>query len=159
MTTKNTIILITMMIMFGLGTAIAQPKGDGDYHARKEKMEAMKVAFITKELDLSPEEAQTFWPVYNEYQDELGKLRKEKHEKFQGYYDKMDELSDKQLNEFVDYKIIYDQRQLDIKKKYLMEFKKVLPIKKVAQLFRAEYHFKKKLFAEMQQRKQQYPHR
>ena len=36
-----------------------------------QRIEAIKVAFITKKLDLTTEEAQKFWPVYNNYQKEL----------------------------------------------------------------------------------------
>ena len=54
-------------------TSIAQTQED-----RKEKIEAMKVAFITQKLDLSSKEAQVFWPLYNDYQDKLQALRKQK---------------------------------------------------------------------------------
>ena len=48
--------------------------------AKKEKIKALYVAFITKELNLNEEEAQKFWPVYNLYQSELKAVRKERKE-------------------------------------------------------------------------------
>jgi len=50
----------------------AQP--DADQH---EAIESLKIAFLTKQLQLTPEEAQKFWPVYNQYTSELKQLRKE----------------------------------------------------------------------------------
>jgi len=41
----------------------------------QEKITALKVAFISKELDLTPGEAEKFWPVYNEYSKELKGLK------------------------------------------------------------------------------------
>ena len=43
---------------------------------RREKMEAQKIAFITKQLELTPDEAKVFWPVYNEYDAKRLELRK-----------------------------------------------------------------------------------
>ena len=44
---------------------------------KREEIESMKVAFLTKKLELTPEEAQKFWPVYNQFQGELDKIRDE----------------------------------------------------------------------------------
>ena len=46
---------------------------------RKENIEAMKIGFLTKKLDLTPEEAQKFWPVYNQYSDKMKELRKRRY--------------------------------------------------------------------------------
>ncbi len=73
-TLKNTI--VAGVILLGSLTAYAQPEG-GPAN-RKKQIEARKVAFITSELNLSPEEAQVFWPVYNQAQAERKALR-EKH--------------------------------------------------------------------------------
>jgi len=41
------------------------------------RLEALKIAYITKRLDLSPEEAQKFWPIYNQYAEELKRARQD----------------------------------------------------------------------------------
>lgn len=43
----------------------------------EDAIESLKIAFLTKQLSLTPEEAQKFWPVYNQYTMELKKMRKE----------------------------------------------------------------------------------
>ncbi|OZA24427.1 MAG: hypothetical protein B7X86_08430 [Sphingobacteriales bacterium 17-39-43] len=51
-----------------------------DRRGHYERIEAIKVAFITKKLDLTTEEAQKFWPVYNNYQKELMELMRKRRE-------------------------------------------------------------------------------
>jgi len=125
----------------------------GNFQEKKEHIEALKASFITQKLNLTRDEAQKFWPVYNEYQDAKEALRKERHEEFKKYKETFDSLSEKELTEFVDKQIIYRQRELDIDKKYHAEFKSVLPIKKVAMLYRAEDEFRKEVLKEIQNRK------
>lgn len=77
--------LIVIIFFFALGTAMAQRPGEGYDH---EKLEAARVAFITTRLDLKPEQAQKFWPIYNVFNEsrekslremsELGRLRDDK---------------------------------------------------------------------------------
>ena len=43
---------------------------------QQENVKALEIAFITKELDLNPDEAQKFWPVYNQYSKEINEAHK-----------------------------------------------------------------------------------
>lgn len=136
----------TKTIIFGIVVflclpSMAQPaKNTG---LKKEKMEAHRVAFLSHQLNLTPEEAQKFWPVYNQYQNEkkvlLQNFRKEATEKKMN----TDEFSDKELEEQVMKEMEFSQKKLDLKKQYYPKFKEVLPIKKVARLYKAENDLKK----------------
>ena len=108
---------------------------------KREKFEVQKIAFITKQLDLTPEEAQKFWPVYNQFSD----ARKQLHEQHKENRKDIDNLSDSEIEKLIDNHIILDQKELDLKKKYHTEFKKVLSNKKVAKLYHAEHMFNKDL--------------
>ena len=112
---------------------------------RKEDIEAMKVAFITKKLDLTPEEAQQFWPVYNQYNDKLNELRKKRREDHKQTKQNFDTMSDKEVEQVVDNEMAMRQKELDIQKEYHAKFKAVLPIKKVARLYTTEEQFKRVL--------------
>ena len=137
------------IIMFSLCAAGQPPK---DHRERCEQIETLKISFITQKLDLTREEAQRFWPVYNEYQDVLRTLRKERKEEFKTYRERFDELTEEDLSEMVDKQIINRQRELDLRKKYHAEFKSILPIKKIALLYRAEDEFKAKVLREFKSR-------
>lgn len=134
-----------------LNIAIAQPSTGME--EKKEQIETMRIAFLTQKLALTREEAQKFWPVYNEYRTALDAMRKERHEAYKKYKTDFETLTDKEYTEYADNEIISRQRELDLMKKYHIEFKGVLPIKKVALLYRAENDFKKTLLKEAHERK------
>ena len=108
---------------------------------KRERIEVQKIAFITKQLDLTPEEAQKFWPVYNQFSD----ARKQLHKQHKENRKDINNLSDSEIEQVIDNHIILDQKELDIKKKYHTEFKKVLSNKKIAKLYHSEDQFKREL--------------
>lgn len=112
----------------------------GDGQTRKEQKEAQRIAFLTERLDLTPDEAEKFWPVYREYKKAQVDLRRTEKPKRQG---KVAEMSDDELEKLLDAMIDFKQKELDLKKKYHGKFKEILPIKKVAKLYHAEEQFKK----------------
>lgn len=120
---------------------------------RRENIEAHRIAFITNRVGLTAEEAKRFWPVYNEYQAELEKIRKERRMKLRDARMDSENLSDKEIEAVVDNEIVFKQKELDIDKKYHAQFKGVLPIRKVAKLYMAEEAFKKELIKRIQDKK------
>jgi hypothetical protein len=112
---------------------------------RRDNIESMKIAFLTKKLNLSPEEAQQFWPVYNQYTDKLQELRRKRRMENKEAKHNFEEMTDKEVEQMVDNEIVFRQKELDIQKEYHSKFKAVLPIKKVAKLYEAEEQFKKVL--------------
>ena len=120
----------------------------------KERMESMKIGFLTDRLNLTPEEAKEFWPVYNKYSDELEVLRNGRRESIMNTKQSIDEMKDSEIEKVVDGEIIYRQNELEILKKYHPQFKKILPIKKVGKLYRAEDDFKRKLLEMIKERRE-----
>ena len=102
----------------------------------RERLESLKVGFLTERLNLSAEEAKVFWPVYNKYQDELEQLRKSRRENLMNAKLNFDEMSDSEVEKTIDNELMYRQGELDVLKKYNPQFKKVLPVKKVAKLYK-----------------------
>ena len=66
-----------------------------------------------------------------------------------------DEMSDSEVEKTIDNELMYRQGELDVLKKYNPQFKKVLPVKKVAKLYKAEEDFKRKLIDMIQDRKEE----
>ena len=120
---------------------------------KKGKVESMRIGFITQKLDLTPEEAQKFWPVYNEFQKKREEFRKKKHGDGKKTKQALDSLSDKEIEKLVDDEIASRQKELDLQKEYHSKFKSVLPIKKVAQLYRAEEQFAHHLLNQLSENK------
>jgi|SRR5665213_1589071 len=137
--------LIAAFLISGfIFTAFGQKPG-GD------NVESFKIAFITKRLDLTSEQAEKFWPVYNQYQGELTDLREKNKSVLLNVYVNIETMTDKELENVVNQEITFRQNELDITKKYVILFKTVLPIRKVLKLFKAEEDFKVELIRRMRQ--------
>jgi chorismate mutase len=126
-------------------SAFAQPD---DLRGKKEKMDAMKAGFITRELDLSPQEAQQFWPVYNELDKKIEDLRIGLAEKFIALKKEgktLDDLADAELIALMNERLSNDEKIAKLKREYHDKFLKVLGIKKTAKLYVAEMEFARDL--------------
>ena len=121
--------------------------------SKSDKVEAMKVGFITNRLELTAKEAQVFWPLYNEYNSKMEKLRKTKRSDFEELKNKSENLSDKELEAFINEVFASKQKELDLQKEYYEKYAKVLPIKKVALLYQAENQFKRELLRKIKEKK------
>ncbi len=158
---KKYLVILTLIFSFVAVEQISAQRGQGGQggmmgnRQRKEKIDAMKIGFLTNHLDLTTDEAKAFWPVYNKYEDELDQLIKNRRENILSDQTNFDSMSDAQLEKLVDSEIIFHQSELDIQKKYHPQFKKVLPMKKVAKLYRAEEEFKKKLLEMIREKRQE----
>tara|TARA_B110000263_G_scaffold227382_1_gene219654 strand:- start:8 stop:421 length:414 start_codon:yes stop_codon:yes gene_type:complete len=112
---------------------------------KRKKIEIQKIAFITKSLDLSSEEAQVFWPVYNNFSDEMKSIKEKIRENMSSMRKDRSSLTEKQVGEIMEQKFKMEQMVLDIKVKFNKEFQKVISNKQIAALYHAEKEFKKEL--------------
>ncbi|GGI27350.1 hypothetical protein GCM10008119_27220 [Pedobacter mendelii] len=112
-----------------------------------EEIESLKIAFFTKKLDLSPDEAKVFWPIYNDMQAEQNAIRKERFQKMISFRKttEIDNLTDSQIQSLITSEFDFRQRDLNIEKKYYNKFKAVLPIKIIGKYYRAQEAFKREL--------------
>ncbi len=136
--TKTPILLLAMLvatITFGQGKN-GKPS--------KEKMKAMKIAYITEKIDLKPEEAEKFWPTYNEYETKMEAFHKAMR-KFHKQEDQLDAMTDAEVEKMMIAINSTRQREIDLQKEYHQKFKAVIPIKKVAKLYKANHDFKRNL--------------
>lgn len=114
---------------------------------RSEQIESIKVAFITSKLDLTSEEAQKFWPIYNNYNKEFLALLKKKREA------RYNNNSDP--NETITADLVYESKMLELKKKYRKLYAKAIPPEKILALYRAESEFREHLYRQLKSRRKQ----
>ena len=108
----------------------AQEDETGNMNDQK-KIQAMEVAYITKELNLSPEEAQKFWPVFNKYREDVkGVLR----------------------NKTITDQLEKQQQVLDLRKKYRSDFTRILAQDRANKVFTSEDQFRQMVRREFQKR-------
>lgn len=136
---RSAYILVVFIMLGVISPAMAQPGG-----SKREKIEALRATYITQKINLSPQEAQVFWPLYNEMNDKLEAARKT----FRQQYNKdtnYDFATDKEAEAYLNAEVTLKQKEFDLFKEYYDKFKKILPVKKVAALRRAEEDFKREL--------------
>jgi hypothetical protein len=116
---------------------------------RKEKMDALRVGFLTQELQLSTAEAEKFWPVFNQFQNEMRATRLENMPKGK----RNENVTPEQSAAMADKILINKQKILDIEKKYHSQFKEILGPEKLAKLYLAERKFKEKVMQNLRERR------
>ncbi len=145
-------LLLLLFIAFGVA-ATAQQTDDND-ETKHEKIEALKIGFITEKLALTSKEAEVFWPIYNKFEQEVKTVRKKQRELAKVFKLKS-KPTDQEADKYITEQMALKQNEIDVVKKYLPEFKKVLPATKVAILLSLEQEFKMELLRKMKDRKQQ----
>ena len=153
-TSKMKTALLTLLTIIGF-TAISIAQPGPKHEEKKEKVEAMKIGFITQQMNLTPEEAQKFWPVYNQMKNEIESVRKERQLSRENVKDNFETMTDPEFEKLINDELASRQKEFDIQKKYVAQFKVVVSIKKVAQFYRAEEQFKRKLLEKIQEKKQE----
>ena len=141
--------LYLILFIIGASTSLFAQGPRARLQEKRDNIEAQKVAFITKKLNLTPEEAQQFWPVYNQFQEKIKENRKKRRVEHRDAKENFDAMSDKEVEQIVDNEMNFRQKELDIQREYHAKFKAILPIKKVAKLYEAEEQFKLYLLGEL----------
>jgi hypothetical protein len=140
--------LLLLMITFCSMPAFAQ-QGDiesvRDPQAR-EKIRAAHAAYVTERLELTPAEAEKFWPVYREYAERRRGLRQQMRTARQRELDETALLH-------LDLKIKQDE--LDLEKTYTEKLQNIISSQKLLKLRDAEADFRKLLLRQIQQRRRQ----
>lgn len=123
-------LLILTLLLGSFSMAFAQENQPGDEQEKMARLQALYVAYVTKQLDLTPEEAQKFWPVHTQFENELKSVK----------------ASLSELDK--------EQARLDIKRKYQDSFTKIIGSNRCERFFRMKEEFSKKLRDRLQNKPQ-----
>lgn len=147
--------MISYLILSTLVIASAWELNGQDLDPRaQERLNAQKVAFFTQRLKLTPEEAEKFWPYYNEYQKRKNILTQERNNTTRTFNQNSSYLSEDEMVELADRYIMYQQKEADLVVEYHEKFKEILPIQKVLRLYQTESMYKTFLLNQLRNRAQ-----
>ena len=144
---KIVFVLVIMLIMPFVKSTAQNPN--------LEKLNNYKIGFFTKKLNLTSEEAEKFWPVYNDYQSQRNQIQLEKVKINRNFNQNESSLSDKQLDEMGDKFVDYMVQESALAVAFHKKLKEVLPPVKVIRYYQAENQYKVQLLNELQNAKQQ----
>lgn len=121
---------------------------------KKEQIRALKIAFLTTELEMTTSESEKFWPIYNRFDDKQFEIR---HQKMRAYMNRMSNdalntMSDKEARLLLTQIETTDEELFLLRKKFVRDIKPVLPAVKILKLKKAEEDFNRKLLHQYRNR-------
>ncbi|HET8855574.1 MAG TPA: hypothetical protein VFM60_06595 [Salinimicrobium sp.] len=119
----------------------------------REKIEALKTAYITEGLDLSPEEAQIFWPIYNEYTEK----RRDLYRKEYADIEKLECISEDEANSMLEEYVSLERKDYLLKKNFYQDLRKLFSAKEIIKLKKVEDDFNRKMIKEYRERHSKSP--
>lgn len=152
MQTQYTLQKTILTVAIALFSFCGLSQDGADRQTKKDKIEQLKIAFITKELELSVEQAEKFWPVYNAKDEAIREEKKSRRQKSNDLKTNFETLSEadieKKATEILDSEIA----EAKLKKEYTGKIAGIIGYKKAVQLLSIERRFKKELLNKLNQR-------
>lgn len=143
---RGVVVLVALMVLSSLKVSAQNPNLD--------KLNSYKIAFFTQKLNLTPQEAEKFWPLYNDYQDRKNKIQIERVQMTRIVIQNGANMSDKELTELGDKYFSLEIKEADLSKEFYNNMKGVLPPLKIFRFYQAENQYKLVLLNELQERRQ-----
>lgn len=142
-----------LMIAFALFITVPAMSQEQDEPSKdqKERVEALKRAFITERLNLSVAEAEKFWPVFNEFEDkkkEIKKVIKQANKACEA-----DPKNEKLLIEKLGVITQKRKEEADVDEKFMKDVLPILGAERTGKLLGIEEEFRKKLMDELRERR------
>jgi len=142
-TMKRGVIILLIMLMLPVFKLSAQ-------NPNLERLNAYKIAFYTRRLNLSSQEAEKFWPVYNEFQRNKNIIQLERSSIIRNFNQNQNNLSDNELTELGDKLISTFSQESSLAVSFHKKLKGLLPPEKVIRFYQVENQYKTQLLNELQ---------
>ncbi len=138
-----------LLLILILTLSISSYAQDND---RKERIKALKIAFITERLQLTETEAQKFWPIYNAFDSENQKMRKETMGKFRKV--DIESMNDQEAKNHLEDMMVTEAKKHQLKQQFVKDLLKVLPAKKIIILKATEDAFNRRMMEQFKKRRE-----
>jgi hypothetical protein len=131
-------IVISFCFILVSGPARAQEKLSDNMEIVRQKVAADKKLFVATNMGLTEKEAEEFWPVYDDYQKELGKIADRTRSLLEDYARMHQDMTDPKAISLMEDYIMIEEDRVKLMKFYFPKFRKVLPGVKVARYYQIE---------------------
>jgi hypothetical protein len=151
--------LFLLLLVLVICTAVGRAQNDntpngGDPTPRERvqnRVEAQRIAYITNRLQLTPEEAQQFWPLYNQFVQQRNAIRAQ-NAGMPNLKGGVDNLTDADIEKVMLAEMDKQGKELELRKEYFQKLRKVLSIRKIFKLYRSEKDFNSEILKELRNR-------
>lgn len=141
-------ILLLCIVIFIVNFSFGQrgPRG---------KVKALKIAYITEQLDLSTKEAQQFWPIYNEHEEAMENLKRNERKSIRAIKEAngLENISEQEAEDFLTNYVSTEEKKFLARKQLIKNLSNVIPNKKILKLVKAEMDFNKRLLKQLRDRR------
>ncbi|TVR80689.1 MAG: hypothetical protein EA409_07655 [Saprospirales bacterium] len=146
---KTTVIFafLSFVVLLTSNPATAQTERGELSPEQRERIEAMRVAFITREIQLTSKQAEVFWPVYREMKAELDELREDSDLIGKNPMEMDDAEAGKHLDQWFERR----QRELHLRESYRERLQNVISPKQILALYQAENQFRRQMLRQVRQ--------
>ncbi len=141
--------IIVLFLMFPAFMQLQAQSEDREAH--REKIKALKTAYITQELNLSTKVAQKFWPIYNDYEAKKKDLHRREHLDID--ISSPECITEDQANGMLQEYLDVEREEYIIKKELFRELRKIISAQDIIKLHKLEDEFHKKLIKEYRAKK------
>lgn len=139
------LLLIALLLVSGTA-AFSQGRGEA-----RERLEAARIAIITERLSLTPEQAQKFWPVFNEFEEKRKAIRKDMHESNRNL--QMDNMTDAEAEKLLAKWMETRQDELKLEAEYIDKFNEILSARQVLALISVEDELRRRMLRRLNERR------
>lgn len=122
-------------------------------NANLERLNSYKIAFFTRRLNLTPQEAERFWPLYNEYQENRNKIQLQRQNINRNFNQNELNMSQEEMSGAADRLIELELEEAGLAKEFHNKIKTVLSPVKVLRLYQAENQFRQQLLNQLRNRR------
>lgn len=143
---KRLLILPILFICFNL--SFAQNRGEA-----RQKIEAARVAMITNRLQLTPDQAEKFWPIYNEFRQKNQKIKQEYDSTRAGF--DPNTASEEEKRGILNMELRLKEERVELERTYSNRILDVISTEQLMELRKAEQDFRRMLLEQLQKRRQQ----
>ncbi len=143
------LLFITFLLFLSSSSVVSQKMN-------RQKITLLKTAFITDAIVLKPKEAEKFWPVYNQYSNQLQELKfkieggKMREIKAAGG---VENISEANAQEIINQSLVFEKEIYETKIKMVKELSNIISAKQIVKLQKAERDFNKRILQEYGRRK------
>jgi len=130
-------VAVALLTSLAAPLAIAQQERDA-VEVIRSQIATKRQALVAENMLLSEEESDKFWPVYRDYQFQRSELADLRVENITNFRDNYQTMTNEQAKAIVDNVVKYEEDMVKLNKKFIREFRKVLPDLKVMRFMQIE---------------------
>ena len=139
---KYKVRLITIFLVSSAFLQILNAQERKDRKEQIEKFRSMKIAFFTERLELTTEEAEKFWPVYNEFEKNRREISGHRHPRPMNMEEQLADMTDQEALEKIDEMMEARKKEVKLAADFLEDMKAILPPKKILKYYITEIQFR-----------------